>query len=297
MRKLINLNVIVYAIAIVLYCSITMQANAQTFSVYNALLFKNTPDLSSQGLHKINIIYENQLLNFSPDKPADVNSKILSVNALKSRAVSLEADPNVPVCIDIESWNPRIGPLGTLSLNKYLDVLTKFKNYNPNSKIGLWSVMPFNDYILQYLSQKKSLGNRDPNANSYYSQWRKTNNFLKPIALKVDYSFPSFYGYYDNDYNQFEEHVKLQTQIVKGYNPRIKILGFIWPQYRLNGRGPYIYKTAERWRFELETLSKYCDGVVIWSSPTQVDGKAEYFDENKPWFQETLKFIKDHNLK
>lgn len=74
------------------------------FKVFNALLFKNTPDLTDKGFSKINLIYEIALTTTNTKGPKQSNWPIDN-DKVKKEGEKSNLNPLIPTCLDVEHWN------------------------------------------------------------------------------------------------------------------------------------------------------------------------------------------------
>ena len=79
------------------------QENKKEFKVFNALLFKNTPDLSKYGFSKINLIYEDGVIstNYRVDIK-DSSRRFVDLAKIISQSNSSKNNNNIPTCLDVE---------------------------------------------------------------------------------------------------------------------------------------------------------------------------------------------------
>ncbi|WP_286883733.1 MULTISPECIES: hypothetical protein [Sphingobacterium] len=246
----------------------------KNFVIYDGMMYKK-PDLSNYGLRKINVIYEDSLLDRGV-----INYKKLDreINRVKSN--------NAPICLDIESWDLR-GKNYKQTGQKYIEVLNYFKKRLPGRKIGYFGMLPYRDL---YLYNYKSVGN-NIKKNNYLDQWQTMNSNLRFITKYQNLAFPSFYTRNKN-MDLWTWAASQQIKKLKEIDPNVPVYGFVWPQYWNKE-----FMSAEDWAYQLETLYKICDGIVIWSPPFNIDNrKAIQWDSQREWWKETLKFIKRHNI-
>ncbi len=266
-------------------------AQVKNFHVYNAMMYKNMPDLRSQGLSIINVIYDDSLLQRDDQHPYVARYRTINSNKILKQANRASLNQNIPVCLDIESW-----PLDDNSVleskQKYLSVLSQFKKANPNSKVGYYNLMPYADTYL-YESNRVLLHKQE-----WKNKWINVNDKLKDLAQMSNISYPSFYTR-TTDKQLWLSVVKSQIAKIKQIRKNIPVYAFIWPQYYNEHDASINYKfiDADTWMFELETLYKYCDGIVIWGSPFDQNRAPLYWDGNAPWWNATQKFIKKYNIR
>lgn len=261
------------------------QQPGKSFKVFNAMLYKNTPDIL-RGVNKIKVVYELEMLSLDPTDRFNSKKRFINSNKIQSVANKTNAESNPILCLDIESWNLRKEQGGDSSIKKYLDVLNKFKQVNSACKIGYFGVVPFDQDVESFYKGQYSK-----------TRWTNRNIYLQTIYNHVDIIFPVFYTM-TTDRNLWENFVKIQMSMIKNRKRNLPIYAFVWPQYFNTGDQNKDYKfiDAATWRYELETIYKYCDGVVIWGSPTDANNNPQYWNDQAPWWLETQKFISEHHI-
>lgn len=251
-----------------------VQTTNRNFVIFDGMMYKK-PDLRKYGVHNINVLYEDSLL----DKGI-INYRKLDKEIYKVR------QNNAPICLDIESWDLRDDKYKENG-RKYIEVLNYFKKRLPGRKIGYYGMFPYRDL---YIYNQRSAENRNKKID-YLGQWERMNNNLTFITQGQDLAFPSLYTR-SKDMELWASVTKQQIARVKAINPSIPIYGFVWPQYY--GRE---FTSAANWAYQLETLYDICDGIVIWSPPFYSDNREPIqWDSQRDWWKETLKFIKRHNI-
>lgn len=256
MKKILFLLLTSFSLVI---SNLLAQTSKSNFKMFNAILFDHTPDLSAYGLHKINIIYEDSLMRYYSSIQKDRNMKLIDTTKFIRAAQKVKEEPNVPVCLDIESWQMNTSPWRSRSMPKYQDAINYFRQLVPNNK------------MISYFGYN-----------------------INPDGVV----FPSFYTI-NNDRAAWKKNlIHVITQIREKY-PNVKIYAFLWPQYNPEPQYGLSFSIlpADYWRFELETTYKYADGIVVWTHYRDQSNKRITFDYKMPWFQQTLAFIREHNIK
>ncbi|MDR6733828.1 hypothetical protein [Sphingobacterium sp. 2149] len=244
------------------------------FVIYDGIMHSR-PDLTKFGLKNINIIYEDSLLDAGV-----INFKKMD------RAISRVSRNNDPICLDIESWDLRDEKY-KINAKKYIEVLKYFKMRLPKRKIGYFGMLPYRDLLLY----QEKLTPNNLSKNSYLEKWGRMNDHISYFTKTQDIAFPSFYTRNKNMelWNWVKEQ---QISKLKALDPSIPVYGFMWPQY-WNSE----FLSGSDWAYQLESLYKICDGVVIWSPPFNSDDrKTIKWDSGRAWWKETLKFIRRHNI-
>ncbi len=273
-------------IAVILVLITASLAGAQSpttqplpFRVYDSLLFKNRPDTTGVGMVKI---YVTDREMFAPtDKARTLPDEQLT------RALARKVDDLGQIlCLDIENWELNRAKVSQEqfdeNLRKMNQVVDWIRDERPNLKLGHYSFMPIRDY---WLPQKMAAQPKDDGVQAAAKSWRETNLLLKPLADKLDYTFPCLYTFY-GDQKGWETYAKYNIEEARQYGK--PVIPFIWPEYHYGGdaklKGQLI--PGEQWAAQLAYLQKHADGVVIWG------GWGRDWDEQSPWWGETKKFLK-----
>lgn len=248
------------------------------FVLYNSVRYNNTPASLTPYLRPINLQNESTLLNAdnTPNYPA-----------VKTGAANTIALTGVPVTLDIETWpfSPSSALSNTVSL--YNKVIDSFKSVNTTSGVGYYGTVPKVAY---------NWSNIDPvNNPSGYNGWKNLNSNLSPIAQKVDIFFPSFYVY-DLDTSAWRKMVDSTVSAIKRYSTSKPIYAYIWPQYHDGSAYDRQFVDSARWKFQLETLSKRVNGVVIWTSNKDSVNNTISWNPNMQWWRITKEFMVRNGL-
>jgi len=239
----------------------------KNFKVYNALLFKNTPDLTNYGFSKINMVYEDGVIstNYHVTDLKDTARRFIDYPKIAKAASSAKASYMVPTCLDVEHWSLYDKKNYNYAVNKYVDLIKSYRKVDYNSLVS----------VFHYGSISQDIYN--------------SSNVI----------YPCYYTHSSN-INEWIAMVKNSILKIKKFGGKKPIYAFIWPQYNPEpGRNDlgYTFIDREMWKIQLETIYNLCDGVIIWSHYRDQNGNNIYFDVNMPWFQETLSFIKRHKIK
>ena len=247
---------------------LTMNILAQNkdFKVYNALLFKETPDLTDRGFSEINMIYEDGVISTNyRRKKGDFAWRFVDSKKIEKRAVKSRENFQIPTVLDVEYWGHLL--------------------YNARTKREAEEV------FLQLIRLYRA---NDPNVSVFHY-----GAISERIYNASNVVYPCYYTHGTNR-NEWVAMVKNGIATIKKRSKDLPIYVFIWPQYnpvpKKHNLG-YKFVEPDFWRLQLETLYPLCDGVIIWSHYRDENGKEIFFNEEMPWFQETLKFINKYNIK
>lgn len=237
------------------------------FIVFSALSFKNQPDLTAQGMRKV------QMLGAGLFYPGAVTSRPPAANDVRLIA-RRAAQRGSLAFLDFEQW--KMAGVSDEVLRRHERYLGEIADImhetSPGLRLGYYGIMPVRDYWTPV--------NADPQE---LSQWHATNRKLSSLARHVDVIFPSLYTFYD-DPKGWRKYAIANLKEARQYGKQV--YAFIWFEYHPSNdklRGKQL--DGKFWRLELETCYKYADGVVIWG------GHGEKWDPHAPWWQQTKQFL------
>jgi len=287
--KIIDLKrLCLFALPVLVFINYTADAQENTkkkFVIFDAIHYKNKPDLTVYGLKNIDLVYENLLTR--PD-PANVKVNAIDTAKIINRAKMALLNPNVPVCFDIESWWS-IRDTAEVT-RRYKQTAAVFKKYNTVSTLGFYGIGPLNLNISRWRTN-----------NDYekaFKGWTYYNNMLTPSRQYVDVLYPSFYIINNLDMATYVKDLEFCMKDARKNNK--KVYAYIWPQYYDYLESPYCKKfiDAATWATVLETCYRLCDGVVIWTSTKDANNNPVIWGDAAmmPFWNSTLAFIKKHKL-
>ena len=243
------------------------QNKRKDFKIFNALLFKNTPDLTKYGFKKINLIYEDGVIstNYHVKDPGAMKRRFIDSAKVLTQAKKSRLSPGIPTCLDVEHWPIANPAYQKYAITQYVDLI---KQYRKNDNKSLVSVFHY-------------------------------GAISREIYDASNVIYPCYYTHDENP-NVWIGMVNNSIVNIRKFGKKKLIYAFIWPQNNPQSNKPgFGYRFVDRkvWRMQLERLYQLVDGVVIWSHYNDENGKLIYFDTNMPWFQETLDFMADHHIK
>jgi hypothetical protein len=271
---------LVFILLIMGFTFSNIQAQSKSFKIFNSIKYNNTPSLSEYGLLPISIPLASDSM-ITPNSPYNIiDSKIIAY-AISHRNSDI-------VGLDIESWSYALSDIGSTT-KKYISVLDTFRAYNSKSKLGYYNVPNRPEYYWDKI-----------NTPTKYSNWQALNDSLSNLYNAVDFFSPSFYCY-NNDSSSWRKFVQANINEIKRKDPKHKpIYGYIWPQYHdkspLDSSLSLKFIDTTFWSFQLETLYKMTDGIIIWTSNKDAAGNTISWNNSMPWWITTQNFIKKHNL-
>ena len=251
-------------------------ALADTFPVFEALLYRNKPDLAKLGVAPVNIAYGSDLWGEAESRQEiprqDRIDKIVREGASGGRLI-----------IDIEHW-PLRGDrvIVTESIQKYVATLQRFRAAAPSWKIGFYGMVPQRSYW-QALA---------PENSNRYRRWQRENDTAREIADHADILFPSLYTFYA-DQRGWVLYATANLREARRIAPQKPIYCFLWPQFHDSTRLAYEFIPVEYWREELQTCRRLADGIVLWGGVGENRQMNRYleWDNDAPWWRATMQFI------
>jgi hypothetical protein len=243
------------------------------FPVFDATGFAQKPDLTEYGLKRLPVVYPAYMWD---SKEQSVQTNLPDRNRVKAFALLAAQSSNILV-IDIEQW-PLAGDPVTVaaSIMKLQTVIRWFKSPVPSIKVGFYGFPPLRDYW-------DSIQEED---TPRYKSWQTRNDGLAPVAQLADVLFPSLYTFYE-DRGGWSKYAIAEIKEARRYSGGKPVYVFLWPQYEAGGKLANTFLPADFWRTQLETASKYADGIVIWCCSDR-----QTWDDKAPWWLETQRFIK-----
>ncbi len=257
---------------------IAIATEAQSFKLFHQVRYNNTPSNLSPYLSPFKISNESVLLNASDSTP----------NQAAIQSFALTCPAGVPVCLDLETWPYYPNAKLTSTINKFLTTIDYFKAVNMVSPIGFYGVAPKQAYEWSSIDPVNNPGG--------YAFWKRISDSFARVAVKIDVFQPSFYAY-ESDTTSWRKMVDTTMAATKRYSKTKPVYAWIWPQYHQSARPNQLeFIDTAIWRYQLETLYKRTDGVIIWTSNKMPDGTTIYWDPNMLWWQVTKSFMVQKSL-
>ena len=275
----------VLTLAVALLCGgCASDVPVKEFVMYDCLGYPGKPDLSSDGLSKIKLIYEFRLLTDGKIDMNKINACIAEADQAGIKAIST----------DIESWywdeNYSAASLkDSLSL-----VFDAFRKGIESVSIGNYGVPLGTLNIARYVEEMAGKTEEE-----ILAALTENNNRLAAGEVS-DVLYPCFYCY-GPDMDQWIEDLKITVDYIKKYYPQKKIVGYIWPQYYDWKTSPYYMQfiAEEKFLQMLEATYEHLDGVVIWAHGRDADNKTKvnWEDDRVQAIYRAIKtFAGRHNL-
>ncbi len=251
---------------------------AKVFTVFDAMLFKDKPDLAGHWVKPM--VSLGASLFATKQRPSPAQMEQPDESLLRATARSLARRKTIIVSMDIEHW-PTTGDPDEVAatVEKYVKIAQWMHDEVPGLRLGFYGVPPVGDYW----------NAQQPVDSPRYQNWQKQNDALMEIARQSDVLFPSLYTFYENQAG-WVTFAKANIAEARRYNK--VVYPYLWPEYH-DAASPELRGKpipAAYWRLQLETVYEHADGVVIWG------GWQKTWDEQAPWWQETLKFLKEKGI-
>jgi len=230
--------------------------------------------LLSFGINRLNLYYENKLLNYPNGDKANGIPDVIRIDSLGNAAKN---DLNTPVSLDLEGWN-RFDTIRTPG--RLIAIINEFKKVNGSSQVGLYATVPQNTYGYSAAINK-------------YDNWNKA---YFSVAASVDYFSPSLYNYNGTDTSAWNKAAVYNINACKQYKFTTKrILPYITPEVRQNGVTTLL--SYDEMMSHLLTLYNLgADGCIVWTSSQTRDSNSNkiYVDVNSGWGKAIVDFIANH---
>jgi hypothetical protein len=247
----------------------------KSFIVFDATAYSKKPALKTLGIRPLPAVHA----FFQEGEDLD---RLPSYGRIKELAFHAKASGSDICFLDLEHW-PTKEAAGdwVAGLNKYRQLLMQFKQLAPGIKVGYYSHPPVSDYWRAV---------KDP-VTREYREWQRDNDRLKHLAAEVDVFYPSLYTFY-NDSRGWGRYAAAQIREARSYPGDKPVYAFLWPQYHgSNKLLAHQFIPTGFWRFQLDTVRKHADGVVIWGGWDFDRDQPLPWDESAPWWIETKFFL------
>lgn len=267
---MINIKNSLLWLVLLTYAILSSHVAYAEFDVFDATLYLGKPERWAVGIKPVSIVYRSEMWKgFDPESLPE-RMKVRDI------AYKLKSN-NTPIVIDIEHWlligndEKRVRD----NLAKYKTVVSWFREFAPQMKLGFYGRVPIGDYWRAIDGRRKGES----------QQWKAENTRVQSLADSVDALFPSLYTFYA-DRSGWVKYAKAQISEARRLAKGKPVYVFLWPQYHESNRilgSEYI--AADYWKLQLETAKQHADGIVIWG------GYKQKWDENAEWCVVTKQFL------
>jgi len=285
---------LIFLIVALTSCDVYSFSNGKTkqkqFVLYDAMYFKNKPNLEKDGLKPIILLYESTLTKPDPDNPKKV---ILDPEKISTQAKLAAQRPEVIVSTDIEKWFGD-GSVSSDEMNNRFGILfDAFRKENPKVKIGNYGVAPSNLCVYRFYDKNKTSN------DILVSKWKESNKRRFASIQNCDILFPSVYMA-EPDIKSWKQDLITTINEIKLYNKDKPIILYLWPAYYDAPWSEYnrLIMDSQIWKEMLEISYEYADGAVIWASNVDKNKQVIYWTDPKVQeiWRVTKEFIKEKNL-
>lgn len=239
---------------------------ASKFTVYDSLTYAKRPSLNLQAVSVNGGQYWSDDRRIEPSEAACRDYARVVAKGTKR------------LVIDIEHWAIDIRHASKTevkdTIRKTIQIVDWMKNEVPTLAIGIYPFPPITDY---WTPAAKVFG---------MGAWQEANEFLRPIAERVDFLAPEIYTYYDDRDGWLRFATASLAQSLRYGRP---VTPIVWPRYH-NGNDKLKYQLVpgDFWRLQLKTVRESgVNGLILWDWEPE-----KTLDPNWGWWQETVQFVK-----
>ena len=221
------------------------------------------------------------------------------VNVSQVRSFARQAaDSGRPWVVDIEHWPVDIrrhSPEAVrVTMRRLMQIIDVARQERPQVQIGFYGVGPLPDFWtpvnLDRLERQQQVnpgydadGELRAQFQAAMRDWKRANNFLKPLAQRVDFIVPSLYTFYDSEQ---EWAVYARANLAEASRYGKPVVPFLWPKY--HDSNPDLAGTlisGDVFRRELDLVRGLSHALVIWG------GTELGIDEDAGWWKQTRAFV------
>ncbi|HEX4787230.1 MAG TPA: hypothetical protein VH372_02125 [Actinospica sp.] len=238
-------------------------ARGGPFAVYDNTFYSNV-DLGRVGAVRSNVIYEAPVAQLAGQNPAHFRGARPASAELALPPQSAYADlvrrtsrgPG-PVVLDFETLYLKGSPTVAHRRFRKLQTLLSWAHQAvPGRVVGYYGVAG--------------------NTESRYLPLERR------LAVNEDALFPSLYTFSDN-LAAWHANFRRIVAEARSVAPGKRVYAYLWPQYHGGSARAGAYLTPAHWRYELDTATKLCAGVVIWGPAAR--------DSDQRWVGATAGFL------
>jgi hypothetical protein len=258
---------------------------AETFGLYDSLLFTGKPDLSPYGFKRARTVYQSELwppkADYTTPNEAAVRSKagaVLAEGVTAAMPVMLDVEQySVDVRLDPSHINPNTSTVDA-NIRKLEQIIGWFKDQAPTLKVGFYDIAPITGF---------PVSGHHPTNDTELAIWEMANSYVIPFVTHVDALYPSLYTF-DTDPAKWVALARRYISAAKRIGSGKPVRPFIWPQYHDVMRGPLAgtYINYDYWMLQLTTIRDAgASGIIFWG------GYRTQWDDTQDWWHATLDFI------
>ncbi|MEM0915837.1 MAG: hypothetical protein AAGK09_14670, partial [Planctomycetota bacterium] len=236
------------------------------FRVLTGIIRPDRPDFRDYGMQPVAMIYATRFWPWRiiEDYP---RSELPKPSVLQKVGEDIAGARTDVACLNIEHWNPHLDtPASDLAIDRLIEIISRVREHAGGKSIGYYRLMP----------------QRRVN-DAQMNDWIRANERVQRLAEHVDIIFPSLYTFTNNE-EAWEAYARRNIEMARQYGK--PVYPFLWYRYHNSHRTLGERRIdAAYWRRQLELCRELADGVVIW------DVSKEEWDDQEPWWQETLEFM------
>jgi hypothetical protein len=244
------------------------------FKVIRNFYYKNDADIAALGLPEATLI--------GAWSDADIASRV--------RAATLK-NPKPIIVIDIEQPNVYAFDIRStttaavqLTISYVSHVVDVIKAENPNAVVGLYLYAPIRDYWTPVLyNSNKS----NPTYLANYQKWQAANDFLKPLANKLDVQLVSLYTFYSEASQPGGWKVYADYNIAEARRYALGKPIYVYLMTRYHAGGQYKdwrYLEASYWNMETNYVFNSTNGMVIFDYYLASTSTPQNWSTSLPWW-------------
>ena len=190
------------------YLEEEVEPTPKEFVIYDAMSYKDKPDLTSDMISKIRLIYEGFLLTDGELDMKKITTQISLTKMSNYQAVST----------DIEAWYST--KKGEDIKDGLKIVFDAFKKEIPHCTVGNYGVPVSDLNVFRF--------NRTESEEKLIELWKQHSEKRCPAAEVSDVLYPSLY-IMTPDVDQWLKDLETTVEYIKERFPGKKIVGYIWP--------------------------------------------------------------------
>lgn len=235
-----------------------------SFQIYDSLVYKQRPSLNLLPIRTNGGEYWKNNDRTKPDEAA-------------CRNFARNLKDTGRVIVDIEHWDYDIRKASESNvretMNKVIQIVDWMKDEVPQLEIGLYPFPPVTDY---WTPVTNPIGIGD---------WKKANDFLRPVAEHVDFIAPEIYTYFDDRTNWLKF---AQASLAEAVRIGKRTMPIVWPRYHVsNDKLKYQMLPGDFWQLQLKTVRESgVDGLILWDWEPETALNPTW-----GWWKETVKFV------
>lgn len=272
---------------LILLLSACITDRQKEFELYDAMTYPGKPDLTSEGLLPVYLMYEAALTKEDPD---NARRAILDMDMVNMQAELAATFPHVMVSTDIEDWFGNSAMDEEEMYSRFSTMFGAFREKNNNVVIGNYGIAPSALCVYRYYNKEKE-------DSVLIENWKKNNAKRWKSLETVDVIMPVVY-IAEPDIESWIRDLDITISEIKKYDKEKKVVVYIWPQYYNKPDSPYDREvlSPKIWKQMLEAVHEKCDGAIIWSSRTDGENKTLHWNDPRiqAIWEETANFIDTH---